>query len=82
MKAVLLHDDQGRILSVAVTDADIDLQLVPDTGQSVLIVDAPDVGISNEKELSASNSEKIRQSLAGLRTSARVDVHLRKVVRA
>jgi hypothetical protein len=42
MKAVLLHDDQGRILSVAVTDADIDLQLVPDTGQSVLIVGSPD----------------------------------------
>jgi hypothetical protein len=82
MKAMVLHDEKGQILSIAVTDPDIELELIPDQGQAVLTVDGGDLGLGDESELSLQNGERVRGSIAKIKKSMRVDVRARRLVQS
>ncbi len=73
MKALILHDETGRINSVAVTEDDIDLQMLPDRGEFVFEVDIKELKLGNVKALTQANVERLRTSLAKLQESLRVD---------
>lgn len=82
MKAMVLHDETGKILSIVVTASGIDLELLPDREESVLEVDASELGIDDVGDLSPQTSERVRASVARTKQSMRVDVKARRLVRS
>lgn len=81
MKAMVLHDQTGAVLSLVVMTSDIDLELLSDREESALEVDPNELGIGDVQELTAETGEQIRASIARAKSSLRVDVGARRLVR-
>lgn len=74
MKALILHDETGKIISAAVTDADIDLQLLPHCGEFVLEVDTRELELGDVTALTEEHAGRVRAALAKVQETLRVDV--------
>ena len=80
MKAMILHDEKGHILSVVVIASEAQLELLPDRGESVLEVDASELGLGDVQDLTSQHLEQIHASIARTKASMRVDRLTRRLV--
>jgi hypothetical protein len=84
MNAIILHDSNGKILSVALTNPAVDVRPVPAPNQTVLVVDAKELGmeLGSVDPFTTEGGIRVCASFAQIRDRLHVDVHAKRLVRS